>query len=63
MDAIRELPAADRQIVTLHLEGLSAAEIEEVTGVSRARSPRASRESARSLPNGCKEVAANEPTG
>jgi RNA polymerase sigma-70 factor (ECF subfamily) len=34
MDAIRELPAADRQIVTLHLEGLSAAEIEEVTGVS-----------------------------
>jgi len=34
MDAIRELPAADRQIVTMHLEGLSAAEIEEVTGVS-----------------------------
>jgi RNA polymerase sigma-70 factor, ECF subfamily len=34
MDAIRELPATDRQIVTLHLEGLSAAEIEEVTGVS-----------------------------
>jgi RNA polymerase sigma-70 factor (ECF subfamily) len=34
MDAIRDLPAADRQIVTLHLEGLSAAEIEEVTGVS-----------------------------
>jgi RNA polymerase sigma-70 factor (ECF subfamily) len=32
--AIRELPAGDRQIVTLHLEGLSAAEIEEVTGVS-----------------------------
>jgi RNA polymerase sigma-70 factor (ECF subfamily) len=32
--AIRELAAADRQIVTLHLEGLSAAEIEEVTGVS-----------------------------
>jgi DNA-directed RNA polymerase specialized sigma24 family protein len=34
MDAIRELPAADRQIVTLHLEGLSTADIEEVTGVS-----------------------------
>jgi RNA polymerase sigma-70 factor (ECF subfamily) len=34
MDGIRELPAADRQIVTLHLEGLSTAEIEEVTGVS-----------------------------
>jgi len=34
MDAIRELPAVDRQIVTLHLEGLSAVEIEEVTGVS-----------------------------
>jgi RNA polymerase sigma factor (sigma-70 family) len=34
MDAIRDLPTADRQIVTLHLEGLSAAEIEEVTGVS-----------------------------
>lgn len=34
IEAIRELPAADRQIVTLHLEGLSAAEIEEVAGVS-----------------------------
>jgi len=34
MDAIRELPAVDRQIVTLHLEGLSTAEIEEVAGVS-----------------------------
>jgi RNA polymerase sigma-70 factor (ECF subfamily) len=34
MDAIRELPGTDRQIVTLHLEGLSAIEIEEVTGVS-----------------------------
>jgi RNA polymerase sigma-70 factor (ECF subfamily) len=34
MDAIRDLPASDRQIVMLHLEGLSAAEIEEVTGVS-----------------------------
>jgi len=34
MDAIRALPGADRQMVMLHLEGLSAAEIEEVTGVS-----------------------------
>jgi len=34
VEAIRELPLAERQIVTLHLEGLSAAEIEEVTGVS-----------------------------
>lgn len=32
---IRELPPADRQIVTLHLEGLSAAEIEEITQVSQ----------------------------
>ncbi len=32
VDAIRALPLAERQIVTLHLEGLSAAEIEEVTG-------------------------------
>ena len=34
VDGIRELPAADRQIVTLHLEGLSAPEIEEITGVT-----------------------------
>jgi RNA polymerase sigma-70 factor (ECF subfamily) len=34
-DAIRELPLQDRQIVVLHLEGLSAAEIEEVTGLSQ----------------------------
>lgn len=32
--AIRELPLADRQIIGLHLEGLSAAAIEEVTGIS-----------------------------
>ncbi len=32
IEAIRELPLAERQIVTLHLEGLSAAEIEEITG-------------------------------
>lgn len=34
IEAIRELPIAERQIVTLHLEGLSAAEIEEVTGIT-----------------------------
>ncbi len=32
--AIRELPAADRQITVLHLEGLTGAEIEAVTGVA-----------------------------
>jgi RNA polymerase sigma-70 factor (ECF subfamily) len=32
--AIRELPLVDRQIICLHLEGLSAAAIEEITGVS-----------------------------
>jgi RNA polymerase sigma factor (sigma-70 family) len=32
--AVRELPLADRQIVTLHLEGLTAAEVSAVTGVS-----------------------------
>ncbi len=35
MNGIRELSVLDRQLVTLHLEGLSAAEIEEVTGVSK----------------------------
>lgn len=34
VESIRALPLGDRQILTLHLEGLSAAEIEEVTGVS-----------------------------
>jgi RNA polymerase sigma-70 factor (ECF subfamily) len=34
VNAIRELPLVERQIVTLHLEGLSAGEIEEVTGFS-----------------------------
>lgn len=34
VESIRALALADRQILTLHLEGLSAAEIEEVTGVS-----------------------------
>ena len=34
IDSVRDLPAVDRQIVLLHLEGLSHAEIEEVTGMS-----------------------------
>jgi RNA polymerase sigma factor (sigma-70 family) len=34
MEAIRESPLVERQIVTLHLEGLNAAEIKEVTGFS-----------------------------
>ena len=33
-EAIRELPVADRQITLLYLEGLTAAEIEAVTGFS-----------------------------
>ena len=33
-EAIRELPVADRQISLLYLEGLTAAEIEAVTGFS-----------------------------
>ena len=32
--AVEELPLTDRQIVVLHFEGLSAAEIEVVTGLS-----------------------------
>jgi RNA polymerase sigma factor (sigma-70 family) len=32
--AVEELPLTDRQIVVLHLEGLSVAEIEAVTGLS-----------------------------
>jgi RNA polymerase sigma factor (sigma-70 family) len=32
--AVEELPLTDRQIVVLHFEGLSAAEIETVTGLS-----------------------------
>ena len=32
--AVEELPLTDRQIVVLHLEGLSAGEIEAVTGLS-----------------------------
>jgi RNA polymerase sigma factor (sigma-70 family) len=34
--AVRGLELVDRQIVTLHLEGLSAAEVSSVTGVSAA---------------------------
>lgn len=34
LEAIRDLPPFDRQITVLHLEGLSGAEIEEVTGLS-----------------------------
>ncbi len=33
-NVIRELPLVDRQIICLHLEGLSAAAIEEITGVT-----------------------------
>ena len=33
--SIHELPATDRQIVVLHLEGLSYEEIEEVSGLSQ----------------------------
>jgi RNA polymerase sigma-70 factor (ECF subfamily) len=32
--AVRALPVQDRQIVTLHLEGMSAQEIEAITGVT-----------------------------
>jgi RNA polymerase sigma-70 factor (ECF subfamily) len=32
--AVRALPILDRQIITMHLEGLSAAEVSSVTGVS-----------------------------
>ena len=34
--AIRELPAVDRQVVLLHLEGLGYSEIEEVCGLSQS---------------------------
>jgi RNA polymerase sigma factor (sigma-70 family) len=36
VEAIRGLPPPDRQITILHLEGLSGAEIEEVTGLSES---------------------------
>ena len=32
--AVQELPMAERQIIVLHLEGLSAADIEAITGVT-----------------------------
>ena len=35
-EAIRQLPMVDRQVVTLHLDGLSYAEIEQVTELSLA---------------------------
>jgi len=34
LDAIRCLPASDRQITVLHLEGLSGGEIAEITGLA-----------------------------
>jgi RNA polymerase sigma-70 factor (ECF subfamily) len=34
LQAIRSLPATDRQIVLLHLEGLNYAQIEEISGIS-----------------------------
>jgi len=34
---VQELPLADRQIVLLYLEGLPAAEIEEVTGFTAGK--------------------------
>ncbi len=36
LEAIRQMPAMDRQILTLHLEGLSHREIQEITGLSEA---------------------------
>jgi RNA polymerase sigma-70 factor (ECF subfamily) len=35
LEAIRALPAGDRQIILLHLEGLSYAEIEEISGMTQ----------------------------
>ncbi len=34
--AMRELPAIDRQLIVLHLEGLSYEEIEEISGLSQS---------------------------
>ena len=34
LDSLRRLPVTDRQIILLHLEGLSYAEIEEVSGLT-----------------------------
>jgi len=35
-ELIRTLPAVDRQMILLHLEGLSYAEIEQITGLSQS---------------------------
>jgi len=36
LSAVHQLPGADRQIIVLHLEGLSYQEIEEVSGLSQS---------------------------
>jgi RNA polymerase sigma-70 factor (ECF subfamily) len=36
VQAIRSLPAIDRQIVLLHLEGLNYAQIDEISGISQS---------------------------
>ena len=36
LTAIRQLPAIERQVVVLHLEGLSYQEIEQVSGLSQS---------------------------
>jgi RNA polymerase sigma factor (sigma-70 family) len=36
LQAARSLPAIDRQIVLLHLEGLNYAQIEEISGISQS---------------------------
>jgi RNA polymerase sigma factor (sigma-70 family) len=36
LEAVRRLPLEDRQIVALHLDGLSYSEIEQVTGLSQS---------------------------
>lgn len=35
LETVRELPWPDRQMITLYLEGLSAAEMEAITGLSQ----------------------------
>ena len=36
LSAIQELPAVDKQLIILHLEGLSYQEIEEVSGLTES---------------------------
>lgn len=36
LDAIRRLPAVDKQVIALHLEGLSYEEIEQVSGLTQS---------------------------